>query len=546
MHVFSQNGSGRCELVEPPIASEGEACIHRIKGQSGVLAKVFKPQSLAPDLESKIRYMITRPPSGSILKHLAWPQELFYHQNGSFAGFSMKEFASGVDINELHPYPPNKYAALDLRYRLTICRNIAITVAGLHASEYVIGDFNPNNIRVNPKTCEVAILDTNSFQFTDHATGHTYPCPVAYDGFVAPELLARVKGLKGGYGELFRKTGSSFTKETDVFALAEHIFLLTMNGTPPFNGLQVGKRLSSVAPGKANDSVERNEYCFKAGYKPLAARTPSLSETHPDIARLFTLAFDKGYGSPSLRPNATDWHEALGRSMKSCRVQCSKDKHHYYFNGLNSCPHCAALKRHKSKASSFIPKPPINLHAPNPAANQATNKTTVATPTAFSGVVARPSLLKSPRSLWRVARQNMQAENPALITDWWERPEAYWGITMGGSLLVAVLSSLYFVPVVRQLFIGIMGKSIADPVATTVYAILSVVACFLLPVVYGLAYAQRPPALRDYGLSGLLTVVAPFASAVVVLLLALVISAAVMIAGIVVILAILIGVLSGG
>jgi DNA-binding helix-hairpin-helix protein with protein kinase domain len=367
MRVFNKSGTDSCELTEPALHGEGEADIYRIKNQTGVLAKVFKPQNLTPELESKLQYMIAHPPPGSVLKYLAWPQELFYWQNGSFAGFSMKEFEFGVDINELHPYPPQKYAALDLRYRLIICRNIATTLADLHASDYVIGDFNPNNIRVNTQTCEVAILDTNSFQFTDRATKLTYPCPVAYDGFVAPELLASVKGLEGGYSELFQKTGVSFTKETDTFALAEHIFLLTMNGTPPFNGLQVGKRLSSVVPGKANDSIERNEYCFRQGYEPLAARTPKLNEIHPGMARLFMLAFDSGYNNPSMRPSAREWQKVLRQYKDNCLKKCSKDNKHYYYSGLSNCPHCAALERHKNRANSFVPKVPSSLLSPTAA-----------------------------------------------------------------------------------------------------------------------------------------------------------------------------------
>lgn len=69
----------------------------------------------------------------------------------------------------------------------------------------------------------VSILDVDSFDITDPATGEHFKCGVGIPDYLAPELQHR-RSLK--------EESSRFTKHTDEFSLAVHIFLLLFHYHP--------------------------------------------------------------------------------------------------------------------------------------------------------------------------------------------------------------------------------------------------------------------------------------------------------------------------
>ena len=86
------------------------------------------------------------------------------------------------------------------------------------------------------------ILDVDSFDITDPDTGERFECTVGISEFLAPELQGRD----------LRK--AKFTKHTDEFALAVHIFQLLMGNAHPFNV----KVVDSVKQSLPENKLEMN------------------------------------------------------------------------------------------------------------------------------------------------------------------------------------------------------------------------------------------------------------------------------------------------
>ena len=65
-------------------------------------------------------------------------------------------------------------------------------------------------------------------------------------------------------------------------------FKLLMNGYSPFNGIDSKLTVSQASPGLGDVAVERDNYCFKAGFKPQSVATPPL-ESLRNIYRICSI-----------------------------------------------------------------------------------------------------------------------------------------------------------------------------------------------------------------------------------------------------------------
>ena len=149
----------------------------------------------------------------------------------------------------------------------------------------------------------------------------------------------------------------TFTRETDYFALAIHIFKLLMNGYTPFGGIQHSVVGSPPFIATGNEEVLAGNYVFKPGFKPPKKATIPRLETFPQkIADLFTRAFIAGWNDPKQRPTAYEWHGALEQYEKEL-IQCSDNPLHQYDrkNG-KKCPYCDHL--------GVVPPPPPSPSPP--------------------------------------------------------------------------------------------------------------------------------------------------------------------------------------
>ena len=321
----------------------GEGDIYQINGMSDKCAKIYHTNSRLRETESKLKVMVANPPNASVLSQIAWPLDVLYSEQNEFVGFVMPKIQVSDELIAVYEYPPTKYQRLTFEQKLIVAQNICAVIDGVHNAGFVFGDFNPNNIGVDMNTGHVAFWDTDSYHIKDSETGVTYRCKVCLDGYVAPELIEKCKYTNPKTGKNYNYEDApleTFTKETDNFALAIHIFRLLMNGFTPFAGIAANQQLNStIAPGVGNAAIEQDQYCFKPGNIHLSKAVPDKSVLPNEIISLFDRAFIDGRNNPSLRPTAREWHQAIERFSNQLE-QCKNNPVHQYMKGLAKCPWC--------------------------------------------------------------------------------------------------------------------------------------------------------------------------------------------------------------
>lgn len=332
--------NGRYSLASQPMKQGGEGAIYSVTGRNDLVAKIYFKDRVSAELSEKLSFMANNPPDSSILSQIAWPQDVLRDANGNFVGFVMPKLKIDADLKDIYVYPPKKDLQITYEQKIIIAINICIVISAIHKAGYTFGDFNPLNIGVNLTTGHVAFLDTDSYHIYDKYSRKMYRCGVCLDGYVAPELIKQCKGT-----DYLSAPLPTFTQETDKFALAIHIFKLLMNGFTPFNGIKETDSVSQASPGRGNQAIEKDNYCFKAGNKPQSVATPDLSAFPPDIQYLFKRAFIDGRENPEDRPSADEWYKAL-LDYKKNLVQCKRDKTHFYYVNDRECPYCAAEERY--------------------------------------------------------------------------------------------------------------------------------------------------------------------------------------------------------
>lgn len=341
------------ELSPSRLAKGGEGEIYRVVGHGKKVAKIYTgtPSS---DLEEKLLLMVKF--RDQVLKNLssvAWPLDVIYDANKRFCGFIMPELGINAELGAIYKYSSPQSSGITNQQKIHIARNICVVIAAVHNTGCVFGDFNPRNIGVDKNTGLVSFLDTDSYHVYNRPKDKTYRCVVGCSGYIAPELLekshkhtrANPNDAKQTYAKMSLPT---FTQESDNFALAIHIFKLLMNGFTPYGGIPETSCASTASPGRGDDAVRRDSYCFKPGNKPLDASPIPRIETFPkEIQDLFARAFIAGRRDPRQRPSANDWHGALGRYEQSL-VACRDNSLHQYDRKNSVCPYCEADKRYQN------------------------------------------------------------------------------------------------------------------------------------------------------------------------------------------------------
>lgn len=342
MELFGLKSS-KYLLENTSFSGGGEGDIYNIIGLDDKCAKIYHSNIDLSETEAKLKVMLNSPPDSSVLSQIAWPLDLLYTVDHKFKGFIMPKIKVSDELIAVYEYPPTKYQKLTFEHKMMIAQNICAVIDAVHNAGFVFGDFNPNNIGVDMHTGHVAFWDTDSYHIKDIKTGITYRCKVCLDGYVAPELIEKCKKINPQTGKKYNYENApleTFTKETDNFALAIHIFRIFMNGFTPFAGISETKQLdSTVAPGVGNMAIERDQYCYKPGNIHLSKAVPDKSVLPSGIIRLFDRAFIDGRIDPFSRPNAIEWYKEIDK-FYSALVQCRNNPNHQYFKGLKKCPWC--------------------------------------------------------------------------------------------------------------------------------------------------------------------------------------------------------------
>lgn len=309
----------------------GEGSVYEINGYPNYVYKQFFSYKLDHKLQSKLDYMAENPIETNMNDCFSWPTELKRNDSGRLDGFVMPKLYFDVKLNKI--YESDKYP---YKWRVGVARNLCALVRQVHKNNIVIGDFNHGNVGVNFEDAFVSMMDCDSF----HLDNGRHRCGVCMDGYAAPELLRHLRSLNTmRYDEAELPT---FTKNTDLFSLAVHIFCLLMNGISPYNGIDMKITGSSNVAGVGNKPIEDGMYVFKQGNIASSPLVPPQIIVTDKIGEMFDSAFmtDNGEG----RPNSLEWVAALDEYILLLK-QCPKNKTHQYYNRLSCCPWCEADSR---------------------------------------------------------------------------------------------------------------------------------------------------------------------------------------------------------
>ena len=346
LEYHGKNGS-TYSVKEERLGKGGEGSIHEIEHMPEYVAKIFKPDKRSPEREEKICKMTMNNMPEDVLQCITWPLDVLYDENG-FVGYVMKRVKSVASLSEL--YSDTKY---NLHIRMYAAYNLCAAIDTIHSAGQVCGDLNPRNICINlnahdKDVYKVTLVDTDSYHFiTDKKI---YRCEVGLAEYLAPEIQKKV------CGEITLKNAPlpTFTKETDLFALAVHVFCLLMGGSHPFacakraNG-QLSNTMEQMAGEEIGESVVAPQPIenIKSGFFPfwnykynidIPAYAPEFVSLHPHLQKLFVKTFVDGYKNPKSRVQASEWLGALKPLIEGfdrITQRCGKSGHYYFSHNMN-------------------------------------------------------------------------------------------------------------------------------------------------------------------------------------------------------------------
>ncbi len=356
------------------LGSGGEGTVYTLSGYNSIVAKIYK-DSRFPDgnsravMERKLKAMLAMnvPYTVSGVPRFAWPQDILY-ENNVMKGFIMPEIHTKYKIYDMYRGGRNAvreklYPDYTWKYSVQFAYHLAWLVDYLHSYNIVIGDFNQSNIAVDVQSGTVVIIDCDSFDIRDPITGEHFPCTVGLPEMLAPELQA--------VGNLSQ---AAFTKSSDYFSLAIHIFRLLMDNADPFGGvITTGASMSSIP---ANQAICNGECAYVRNVP--GKKIPSWSQKPemlpPEILGLFRRTFDytalTAKKNISRRATAYDWAMALqpyGMAEPNPLLKrCPVNRKHVYPAHNRRCPWCEQEAETKTQG-----KPAVKT-----AADRTENKTT--------------------------------------------------------------------------------------------------------------------------------------------------------------------------
>ncbi len=311
----------------------GEGKIVGVQGSPDLVAKIYHPAKRTPERAAKLRAMLASPPADPTASQghasIAWPLDILLDPaTGDTVGFLMRR--SPFKDTVFTFYNPGqrraKYPDFTYRYLVAVASNIATAVHALHEKGYVLGDVNQGNILVSNQSL-VTLVDTDSFQVPDRASGRVLRCTVYVPEFTPPELQGQ------------DLTKIDRTPQHDAFGLGILLFHLLMEGFHPF----INCRFTGT--GEPPEVVER----IRSGHFPYSRSrtvpwTPSpgavpFEVLDPELGGLLLQCFDAGHHDPRARPTARQWQNAL-RAAGTRMLRCSVNGQHWFGNHLSQCPWC--------------------------------------------------------------------------------------------------------------------------------------------------------------------------------------------------------------
>ncbi|WNZ44120.1 hypothetical protein Q2T42_20020 [Leptolyngbya boryana CZ1] len=327
------------KLIEH-IASGGQGEVWTTS-DTKIVAKLYK-QTMTSEQVEKLQVMSEDPPNDPALRKghvsIAWCIDLLKDQQNNFVGYAMPKVQNSRTIlNVFLPTLRNKVAlGFNWYYLHQTAQNLASVVQAIHQKNYVIGDIKAENLLVNA-SAQVSIVDTDSFQIRNSATGKVYRCLVGTGSYTPPELLG--KNLQT----------VDRLELHDRFGLGIIIYQLLFGYHPFLGVLDTPEQLS------LEERISKGLWLHSpnATVKPGRFSIP-LEVVHPSLRTCFQKCFTVGYENPHLRPTATEWYQALKLAIADLTV-CSHSPEHHYTKTNRRC--CWCDYKAKTSVDLFPPVP---------------------------------------------------------------------------------------------------------------------------------------------------------------------------------------------
>ena len=343
--IYKGKGGKQYNLAPNPFAQGGEGKVYDVIGDNQIVAKLYKNGLNTIEKERKLVTMVDNPPDRAVMTQISWPLDVLYDSSNIFVGFVMPKLNINEDLNVIYEYGTTaKYPNISWTNKIVIAKNLCAVLDAVHYAGHVVGDLNPKNISVDPNNGHIVFVDTDSYHIEDNGT--VYRCNVGMPEYLPVEIQRKMKG------GLSAAPLPTFSKDSDNFALAVHIFQLLMNGTHPFACRILPSQASVVFP-QPSDNILNGVFPFmqpKSGIAiPIYA--PDIDILPAYIKKMFSRAFIDGYNTPSQRPTAEEWYHAL-EQLETELSSCKQVSHHEYHKSLKKCPWCEVDQRFGSSVAT--------------------------------------------------------------------------------------------------------------------------------------------------------------------------------------------------
>lgn len=336
------------KISKVPLGIGGEGKVYRVanEGQKGIIAKIYNK---LPDRErqEKLKAMISIC-NPALMDACAWPIATLVDTNsGEICGFTMNEVVESEPLH--HFYSPSwrkqnqPNASWDNLLQLSA--NLTAVFSVVHDLGIVVGDVNPNSLRVR-KNGRVVLIDSDSFQLSHN--GSLFKCRVGVPSFTPPELLSSNQSF-----DLVKRNINH-----DLFGLSLLIFHLLFMGRHPFAGVFNGPGDTPI-----ESHIREFRYAYAADYKQRGLLPPPLSirpklVASSEVAEVFENDFTQ-IGAVKGRTSSKRWFEVISKQRQKL-ARCKSNANHVYDSSVGNCIWCALERKGLSFFETRMPASSFN------------------------------------------------------------------------------------------------------------------------------------------------------------------------------------------
>lgn len=224
-------------------------------------------------------------------EHLAWPLIPIFDNSKNWSGYCMYKGNGVVMFKLAHASLYKKYFPnLDRLKIVSYLINFLKEIKKLHKHNIMVGDYNLNNILINPDSDQVTLIDCDSYQI--YIDGQHFPCEVG-SADLTPKEHQNMP-----FRNVIR------THESEYFSVAIILFKTLMIGRHPYDIVGGTDPVQNLCMGKFpygtdGRGIPRGQWYNIWSHMPYKVKS------------LFIQTFSEGATDPAKRATIDDWLREL-------------------------------------------------------------------------------------------------------------------------------------------------------------------------------------------------------------------------------------------